>query len=422
MSARNLFSGLLGLSLLAGAMLIALSPGIQAADEKGAGMTTYGEVKEFLAEHTKVLELTNARGARVAVAPDYQGRVMTSTCGGLEGPSFGFINVKQVESGKIDKHFTNYGAEDRMWLSPEGGQFSLWFKPGVPQTLKDWYTPPALNEGSWKVVSKPDDPFIRMMVPMKLGNASGTEFTLTALRAVRLMTDDNLRDCFGAAAQKMLAPGAKLVAYETVNEIVNQGSPMTKEKGLVSIWILGMMNAGPETIVIVPYKPGSEAELGHVVKSDYFGEVPPGRVKVTPEAVLFRADAGCRSKIGVPQARAKNTLGSIDFQHHVLTLVNFNMPPDPTNAIYLDNAWVLPQKNPFKGDVVNSYTDGPQGFHLNFYEIESLSPAKELKTGQRITHISRTLHIQADLPVLEGLAKEILGVDLNKVRDEMLKK
>ena len=80
---------------------------------------------------------------------------------------------------------------------------------------------------------------------------------------------------------------------------------MTKEKGLVSIWILGMMNAGPETVVIVPYKPGGEAELGPVVKSDYFGAVPADRLKITPEAVLFRADAKYRSKIGISQRRAK---------------------------------------------------------------------------------------------------------------------
>jgi hypothetical protein len=423
MSDRRFFLGMLGLSLLAGAILIGFGSGIQAADAKGAAMTTYGQVVDFLGKHTKVMELKNDRGARVAVTPEYQGRVMTSTCAGLEGPSFGFINVDQVKSKKIDKHFTNYGAEDRMWLSPEGGQFSLWFKPGVnPQTLKDWYTAPALNEGSWNVVSKPGDSFVRMVVPMRLENASGTKFDLVAVRAIRLMTDENLADSFGEAAKKMLAPDVKLVAYETVNEIVNQGNPMTKEKGLISIWILGMMNAGPETIVIVPYKPGDEATMGHVVKSDYFGAVSPERVKVTPEAVLFRADAGCRSKIGVPQPRAKKVLGSIDFKNKVLTLVNYNMPADPTKAIYLNNAWVLPQEKPYVGDVVNSYTDGPEGFHQNFYEIESLSPAKELLADERITHISRTLHIQAEMPVLEALAKEILGVDLNKVRSEMLGK
>ena len=108
---------------------------------------------------------------------------------------------------------------------------------------------------------------------------------------------------------------------------------MTKEKGLVSIWILGMMNSGPETVVIVPYKPGDEATLGHVVKSDYFGVVPPERLKITPEAVLFRADGECRSKIGVPQKRAKNVARLDRFKNNVLTLVNFNMPPDPTQAI-----------------------------------------------------------------------------------------
>ena len=116
------------------------------------------------------------------------------------------------------------------------------------------------------------------------------------------------------------------MAYETANQITNRGPAMTKEKGLVSIWILGMMNSGPETVVLVPYKPGSEAELGPVVKSDYFGAVPAERLKVTPEAVLFRADAKFRSKIGISQRRAKNVLGSIDFENGVLTLVSSPCP------------------------------------------------------------------------------------------------
>ena len=77
---------------------------------------------------------------------------MTSACA-ADGPSFGFIHREYIEAGKLNKHFNNYGGEDRLWLSPEGGQFSLWFKPGVKQTLANWYTPPAFNEGDWKVVS-----------------------------------------------------------------------------------------------------------------------------------------------------------------------------------------------------------------------------------------------------------------------------
>jgi len=82
---------------------------------------SYGEAREFLAKHTDLIELTNDAGARVAIAPQWQGRVMTSTCGGLEGPSFGFVNRDFITAGKSNLHMNNYGAEDRMWLCPRAG-------------------------------------------------------------------------------------------------------------------------------------------------------------------------------------------------------------------------------------------------------------------------------------------------------------
>ena len=54
---------------------------------------------------------------------------MTSTVGGLDGSSLGWVNRPAFISRK-DPKFTNYGAEERLWLGPEGGQFSLYFKPG----------------------------------------------------------------------------------------------------------------------------------------------------------------------------------------------------------------------------------------------------------------------------------------------------
>ena len=100
------------------------------AESKGDSMS-YGEACQFLSQHTTLLELSDSHGARVAICPEWQGRVMTSTCDGPAGPSFGFINREFIEAGQPNPHFNNYGAEDRLWLSPEGGPFSLWFKPGV---------------------------------------------------------------------------------------------------------------------------------------------------------------------------------------------------------------------------------------------------------------------------------------------------
>jgi len=349
---------------------------------------------------------------------------MTSTCNGMEGPSFGFINADFIEAGKPDLHFNNYGGEDRLWLSPEGGPFSLWFKPGAEQSLANWFTPPAMNEGAFQVTSGPNDPFYRMTRRMKLQNASATEFDLDVTRDVRLLNRGDLEQAFGPqAAVMMTAAGVKLVAYETVNSVADRGPAMNKEKGLVSIWILGMLNAGPKTVVIVPYKPGDEAQLGPVVKSDYFGPVPPDRLKIIPEAVLFRADGNYRSKLGISQKRARSVLGSIDFQQGVLTLVNFTMPDDPTKHDYMNNMWGLPQARPYVGDVANTYNDGPpepgkKGMGP-FYEIESLSPAEALKTGQSIEHHHRTVHVQADAATLARLARQVLGVDLDAVRSAM---
>jgi len=410
-------------SMILAVAVAAIGPTALAAETKGTPMS-YGAVRAFLAKHTKLIELTNDDGARVAICPEWQGRVMTSTCGGMEGLSFGFINDDYIQSAKLDLHFNNYGAEERLWLSPEGGQFSLWFAPGKPQNLDHWFTPPAFNEGAWKVVSAPGTP-PRMATTMKLQNNSGTQFHLDVSRGVRLLGKSDLKQILGeSVAEKIAAAGVKSVAYETDNHLTNRGVDMTLEKGLVSVWILGMMNCGPETVVIVPYKPGSEAELGPVVKSDYFGAVPAERLHTLPEAVLLRADGNYRSKIGISQRRVRNMLGSIDFQNNVLTLVNFSMPADPTRSLYMNNQWGGPSAEPYKGDVANSYNDGPLAPGKKglgpFYEIESLSPAKALKTGESLSHQHRTIHIQADAATLADLAKEVLGVELAKVKSEML--
>lgn len=399
---------------------------------------TYRQAKEFLAKHTKVVELTDG-AARVLICPEYQGRVMTSTCSGEDGASLGWINRRFIEEGKPNRQFNNYGGEDRIWLSPEGGQFSLWFAPGAKQEFANWYTPSALNDGAFEPAefsprtinaspnsnstSIPPTGVLELKRQMNLTNTAKAKFQLDVHRNIQLLSANDFAKPFGAEAQALLtADKLKWVGFQTGNVIVNSGPPMKKESGLVSIWILSMMNSSPETVIIVPYRGGGEGERGPVVKADYFGPVPPERLKITPEAILFRGDSHYRSKIGVSQRRVKPMAGSIDFQAGVLTLVSFDMPADPVERLYLNNAWDLPQKNPFVGDVLNSYNDGPPASLGAFYEIESLSPAAELAKGQSLAHHHRTFHIQGDIAALARLAKITLGVDLGKVRQEMLGK
>ena len=69
--------------------------------------------------------------AKILVSTDYQGRIMTSTARGDAGPSYGWMNEDLIRADSFVAHFNPFGGEDRFWLGPEGGQFSLYFKPGT---------------------------------------------------------------------------------------------------------------------------------------------------------------------------------------------------------------------------------------------------------------------------------------------------
>ena len=403
--------GLMTLCLAMGTRFIGPAVRLQAAEPNN-----YGAVRDFLVNHTNVVELTGEHGERVAICPEYQGRVMTSTCGDLQGRSFGWVNQAFIEKGEKDPHFNNFGGEDRLWLGPEGGPNSLWFAPGADQKLAAWITPPALNEGAFKIASEKDEPYYRLTRQMQFQNAAKTQFNLEVAREIHLQKTHHFGKLFGSEAQSTLESSKlKMVGFQTINTITNRGPAMTREKGLVAIWSLGQFPSGPRTYIVLPYKPGHEVDLGPVVKADYFGRVPPERVRISSEAIFFLGDGKYRSKIGVSQTRAKPVAGSIDLQNGVLTLVHFTMPSDPTKHSYVNNLWGR-QEEPFQGDVFNSYNDGPpepgKPAMGGFYEMESLSPAAQLPTGKSLKHTHTTFHIEGDPSSLARVAKAALGVDI----------
>src|SRR5436309_3173320 len=87
----------------------------------------------FSVETTVELQPDRTSDARIVVCPELQGRVMTSTATGMGGLSFGWINRDLISSGGKRPHINAYGGEDRFWLGPEGGQFSIFFAKGDPQ-------------------------------------------------------------------------------------------------------------------------------------------------------------------------------------------------------------------------------------------------------------------------------------------------
>ena len=99
-----------------------------------------------------MIVLSDEKGqAKVAVAPAWQGRVMTSTAGNDAGLSFGWINRELIASGKLQEHINVFGGEDRFWMGPEGGQFSIFFAKGTKFEFADWFTPAVIDTLPFKV-------------------------------------------------------------------------------------------------------------------------------------------------------------------------------------------------------------------------------------------------------------------------------
>jgi hypothetical protein len=371
----------------------------------------------FLQKHTDVIVLSNRTGsARVAVVPSMQGRIMTSTSGGERGASFGWINRELIASKKFQPHINVFGGEDRFWMGPEGGQFSIFFAKGSPFELAHWFTPAPIDTEPFELVkqSRSDAQFRRSF---SLTNYSGTRFEVAVDRTIRLLGNRNAWQQLGIEP----AEGVNLVAFESINRVTNAGKqPWKKETGLLSIWVLGMFNPSPATTVVIPIKAGPEKELGPRVNADYFGKVPPDRLVTSEDVIFFSGDGEYRSKIGVGPLRSKPIMGSYDAAGKVLTLVQFTLPAGETN--YVNSMWEL-QDNPYGGDVVNSYNDGPPAPGAKplgpFYELESSSPAAALEPGRTIEHMHRTMHLSGPEVELDRIARHALGVSLRQISDAL---
>jgi uncharacterized protein DUF6786 len=364
----------------------------------------------FLRQHTDVVLLADpAREAQVAVAPGYQGRVMTSTTGGSDAPSFGWLGRAAIGSRQRQPHMNVFGGEDRFWLGPEGGQYSLYFKPGDRFDLDHWQVPEAFDWGAWEIASQSASD-VRFQKHMSMRNYSGTQVEIDVDRTVRLLTGADV------TAQLGESPGSavRTVAFESSNSVTNAGGAQWQpESGLVSVWILGMFTPSPETTIALPFTDGPETALGPVVNDAYFGKVPGDRLIVKRSVIFFRGDGQYRSKIGLSPSRALSVAGSYDASRHVLTLVQYTRPAGTPG--YVNSMWEI-QREPYKGDVINSYNDGPPAPGKPplgpFYELESSSPALTLAPGERYTHVHRTFHLAGPDAELDRIARATLKIGL----------
>jgi hypothetical protein len=371
---------------------------------------TYGYDVAFFDKYgIETINLTDElSGAAVLVVPAYQGRVMTSTSGGVKGQSYGWINYKHIESGVLSDQFNPFGGEERFWLGPEGGPFSIYFRKGDEQVFPNWKVPAALDNEPFEVVQKSQSA-AAFRKDFSLVNAAGTEMNIGVERKITLLGLNDAEKFLGVRPKGSLS----FVGYETVNTLVNKGNnAWDRNSGFLSVWLLGMFNPSESGVVFIPFK----SSAGKVITDDYFGKVPSDRLIVKDSLLFFRTDGKYRSKIGISPGGAKPLAGGYDPVSKSLTILMFTLPEE--NRPYVNSKWGE-QDDPLQGDAVNSYNDGPveDGSIMGpFYEIESSSPAALLNPGEKITHTQRTFHITGEEQELNQITTKLFGVTIEEIK------
>lgn len=401
---------------IAGALLISLVLPISAGSSVNADenrQDNFAADVAFLRRHGEVLVLGGEKdGPRIAVVPQYQARVMTSTTGGPAQPSYGWINYAHIESGKSTPHINVYGGEERFWLGPEGGQYSIFFPPETKFDLEHWQVPAFIDTANYELVAS-SDASLSFRHEAQFENHTGTPFRIRVDRTIEMISPASAESSLG---QKL--GDLRMVGYRSTNRLTNIGEDDWKsETGLLSIWILGMYKPGPQTTVVIPFRPGPEAQLGPVVNDAYFGKPPAERLTIGDGVLFFSGDGNFRSKIGVSPRRARGVCGSWDAERGVLTILKYNQPGAEVTQ-YVNSMWEH-QQHPYGGDAVNSYNDGPPAPGEKplgpFYELETSSPALALAAGQSGEHIEETYHFAGPRLELDALARTVFGVSLDQI-------
>ncbi|MFY0687485.1 MAG: hypothetical protein JXQ90_09985 [Cyclobacteriaceae bacterium] len=362
---------------------------------------TYQSDVAKLSQYTAVIELVDGE-SRIAIAPAFQGKVLTSTHDGQS--SNGWLDRKTFDQASLNGG--EIGGEDRVWIGPLGSQFSFYYQQIKPLDGDNWKVPATMNEQPYKLV-KQSESTIEMLKQMHLVNWMGTEFDLQIARKIRMLDRNRAERMLGM----IIPPQQQFVAYESAHTLTNSGSEKwDRSTGLATVWSAGLFAGSPQSVVIIPLT--QQADLERIFQ--YFGPLDSSRLVLKNNVLLFKTDGNYRSKIGVPPELAPAVYGAYDPGVGRLTIVQYKK--DTSNLYF--NSRVTVQDEPYRGEVVPVYNNGSMDYtpqsQSTFYELESTAAMKELAPGETIDHFHRIYHFGGDITKLNKTSTQLLGITLEE--------
>ena len=258
---------------------------------------SYHDALNYLGQKTSVVELYDQWGGRVAVCPEWSGRVLTSTYDGLNGDSFGYVNVQAIDTNYCE----DAGGEDQWTISPLFHSFTV-------ESIKE------------------NRAVLQRTLQMTDANSRPAELNLS--RIISMINRHSIRDLFGdTVADSLEQENISVVGFCTENTVRSQ------EKAWVASRMRGMFNASPNMVVIVsiPQEENLMRESSFEtlpVEIDYLGGAPHGRIRHLEHTVLIRADGHGQCQTTIPFFSAPPVFGGVDLRFGTLTLWMFDLPSD----------------------------------------------------------------------------------------------
>ena len=352
----------------------------------------------------------------VVVAPGLAGRVLCSGFDGIEGDTESCLYPVEIKKGVTQSGrggtWAAFGGEERLWFAPEGGIFGLFYRTGEPQIFKNYLVPEPLNSALFRVIGQ-NGKSVTLTTPLNLVNYRGNQIDLEVVRTIELV--DDCPYTLGYADK------VEFVGFESKTCAKNIGrKPLTKQTGTVAVWTLGEFWARDHSVVILPFRPGPDSELGEPLNTTYFKtdmidttQSPEGYPynnywNVEDDFALIKANGGVRTKIEMSPKRALGKMASINLANFTMTVVEFRIYP---RMDYVASYWLPYEGNPFEGAAISIFVETKASGFPPIYELETISPALFLQPNEQYCHISRTYHLRGDKDAVMEICEKNFNAD-----------
>ena len=359
----------------------------------------------------------------VIVTPELVGRVLCTGLDGVEGNTESYIDENQIRKGATKSEpagkWSSFGGEERIWFAPEGGKFGLFYRQNKAQDFPNYLVPEPLNSTQYKVIENPSNgKSVTFSAPIQLVNYQGTSLNLEVVRKVEI-----LESCPYTLG---LSDKIESVGFETNTWVKNTGDqPFTRQEGAVGVWTLGQFPAKQNSVIMVPFRSGSDSALGPVLNTEYFNtdmidttKAPSGHSyddywKVAKNVALVKASGSVQTKIEMNPKRAMGKLASVDLKNSGMTIVEFRMYPE---LAYTASYWLPYDGDPYDGASISVFVLSKEVGVPPFYELEVISPALFLQPNEQYRHISRTYHLRGDIEAMMKVCELHFNTDSEMLR------